>query len=498
METRSSKSPLKGGGIVLAAAWTVMFLAGCVGSEDTSSPASQITVNSPAAITQVSADNYDDNVNGLITGVTLSSWVNDWANNKPAGITGKLVILQVTAGPSGVEYIKSNGTDVFTYLVPSADWTQTRSNGVIETQSMVLDGPSIDALLKKYDIDPREDMIVCAQGAGSASNVMAQGRCWYTLRYWGVDAKNLAMLNGSNIWLSTNGMAGDFQVAADVGPDTGTVSVRDLLVDNTSLQATVQDMLAILPGSNSNVKNDGVFIWDARSLRQYSAGEKAEMGEDTDPDTAGTQACATAYCDITNTANYMSTFQNNGSRQGHPRGTLQLQYTRFLHNSAGEGFRFRNKSELETMMNGGTDADGLGFVDSTYQLVGVGNAYQPGDVIYAYCETTFRAMITGIAAVAILGKPTRFYDGAMVEWNSLSHLVDKEGNYILPADSPWRTDSKSFFRPATSASLVNPRTITDPYARNALAIVKADRAYKVGGTGGSGSGGLAPSNPCGG
>lgn len=108
-------------------------------------------------------------------------------------------------------------------------------------------------------------------------------------------------------------------------------------------------------------------------------------------------------------------------------------------------------------------------------------------------------MITGIASVAILGKPTRFYDGAMVEWNSLSHLMDKDGAYILPSNSPWRTDLKSFFRPATSYTLVNTRTITDAYASSANAIVNADKAYKTGEAvvGGGGSGG-APSNPCGG
>jgi hypothetical protein len=58
----------------------------------------------------------------------------------------------------------------------------------------------------------------------------------------------------------------------------------------------------------------------------------------------------------------------------------------------------------------------------------------------------------------------------------------------------------SFYRPATSNTLVNTRTITDPYAASANAIVDADRAYKTGETtvaGGGGSGG-APTNPCGG
>lgn len=490
--------------VLLAAA---LGLAGCGGGggEDTLGTSvttpdgtlASIVVNAPAQIAQASADDYDDNVNGLISGTTLKRWKDDWVNERPAGITGKLVILQVAAGPGGAEYIKPNGTNVFTYLSPSSEWIQTRSNGVITTQSMVPDGASMDALLKKYNIDPHNDMIVVAMGTGSTSNAMGQGRIWYALRYWGVEARHLAILNGGNQWLNGSSMvAGDFQASASSAPNTGTISVRTLRNDNTALQATVQDLLAVLPGSDSNALNDGVMIWDARSLGQYAAGEMVERGEDTDPDTGGTQACATAYCTPTNTANYMWTFQNQGSRQGHPFGTLQLQYTRML--VAAEGYRYKTKAELEAYLNGDQDADGLGFVDGTYQLVGSGQAYQPGDTIYTYCETTFRAMITGVVSAVILGKPTRFYDGAMVEWNSLSYLQDATGNYILPSNSPWRTDLHSFFRPATDPALVAQRQIDDAYAARADAIIREDRAYKVTSTGGGGGGGGLPPNPCGG
>jgi hypothetical protein len=196
----------------------------------------------------------------------------------------------------------------------------------------------------------------------------------------------------------------------------------------------------------------------------------------------------------------MWTFQNGGSRQGHPWGTLQLQYTNMLDPT--KGFSYKPKAELAAYLTGATDANGMGFVDSSYGLVGTGNAYQEGDTIYAYCETTFRAMITGVTSAVILGKPTRFYDGAMVEWNSLSHLADVNGNAILPSDSPWRTDVKSFYRPATSNTLVSTRTVTNPYAASTNAVINADKAYKTGETiqtgGGGGGGGGAPANPCGG
>lgn len=482
-----------------AAVALISVLQGCGGggATDTTSIASKIVVNSPAALAQESADNYDNNVNGIITGATLKRWMSDWATQRPAGITGKLIIFQATVGPAGAEYIKPNGTTVFTYLSPSSEWIQTRSNGVIETQSMVPDGATMDALFKKYNIDPKKDMIVAAMGTGSNPNAMAQGRIWYALRYWGLDKVNLAILNGGNQWLRTNGLTStDFQAAASTAPATGTASVKELLVDNTQLQATVQDLLAALPGSDRNVTNDGVMIWDARSISQFSAGVVVERGEDTNPNTTGTQACATAYCAPTDTTNYKWTFQNGATRQGHPWGTLQLQYTHML--DPNKGFAYRDKATLASYLTGTADATGIGFVDGSNQLVGAGQAYQTGDTIIAYCETTFRAMITGITSAVILGKPTRFYDGAMVEWNSLSAILDNTGKLVLPVDSPWRTDLKSYFRPAMSTADVQTRNITNAYSSNTNAVVDNDKGYKTGESAGGNNGTGLPPNPCGG
>src|SRR5665811_1017953 len=116
------------------------LVAGCNGSADTtngtgSTSTVSIKLNSPADITDVSADNYNNNVSGVITGATLKRWKDDWLNQRPAGITGKLVILQVTAGEAvgatgayTAQYLyfqsnnQSNNFNVFTYLAASAEW----------------------------------------------------------------------------------------------------------------------------------------------------------------------------------------------------------------------------------------------------------------------------------------------------------------------------------------------------------------------------------------
>lgn len=464
----------------------VLALSGCNGTEDSDSNESVIGSvpvpegNSPATIASESDANYDNNTYGLITGDTLASWINNWTANRPAGISGKLIILQTDDG-EGV--ITPNNTDVFTYVVGSSEWVETRSNGVVVTKSMVPSGQVMDAFLEKYNIDPNNDMVVCAMGTGGYSQAMRAGRCWYMFRYWGMPKGRVAMLNGGNAW---NGNDVNTALVVDVPgtpstpPYTGTATVKDLPQLNFALQATLEDMLQVIPESDVNVLNDGVFIWDARSTNQYNPTGDADF--------------------------------QSGPVQGHPNGALQLNYTNLL--DAANGYTYRSKAELESYLDGNVTADGDSFISGDAPSgVGVGNAYQDGDVIITYCETTFRAMITGFASAAILGKPTRFYDGAMTEWHSLSSKYDSNGELLLPTDSPWRTDiaTRSVYieksvpvdPPADSSSS---GYITDAYGSTANQIIIEDFAYKgVGsatsdsGTGSSGSsGGGAPVvNGCG-
>jgi 3-mercaptopyruvate sulfurtransferase SseA len=475
------------GSMLLLLAGLSLALTGCGTENDMATTTT--TTSSVAIVTDIpqeSADDYNLNVNGLITGDTLKSWITNWTVNRPAGITGKLVILQTSAGGAGFEYIKPDGTNVFTYLVGSSEWIETRSNGVVETVSMVPSGRSVDTFLAKYGINPAVDMIVCAQGTGGASQAMSAGRCWYMFRYWGTPKEHLAQLNGGNDWLGTGTNTAlevtDFDATASTPPLNGTASVKDLPEMNMVLQATLEDMLAIVPAQDVNLLNDGVFIWDARGN-----GTPASSGNEYSPD------------DDTD-------HRNGGATQGHPNGALMLTYTNLLNTAA--GYTYKTKAEILAYMDGSTN----GFAGADLQYVGAGRAYQTGDVVYTYCETTFRAMITGFATSAILGLPTRFYDGAMTEWHSLANVVASDGNAILPWDSQWRTDKTtiSMFRTHSTAASISPRNITNAYATSANAVINEDLAYKgytvstastsssSSSSGSSSGGGLVPPNPCGG
>lgn len=496
--------------VTTMAAAGVLGLAGCT-DEDELNSADNVTRNTPTEIAQESADNYDDNTNGLITGSTLESWIDDWENNRPSGISGDLVVLQIHDGSLNTrEYIapdEANGIRV--YSVDHNDLRMDRSNGVLTTRSMVADGPTIDGFLQDRQIDPTEDMIVFAAGQGGAFQGMKLGRGWYTMRYWGVEKDHLAVLNGgAQTVMDVTGYMGPS--ASDLPSQPSDFSVRELEQDNTALQVTLEEMIQ----EARNASGD-VFIWDARNIEQYDASE--------DP------------------------FQNGGSAQGHPKGAVELNFSNLLVTGdsqnivfayqdgsgncpegadangdanydldtadsangdctadTGDSYAWRSKSALDTAMDGGT-INGAQFQDLNGPL-GSGNAYQDGQQVWTYCETTYRAMVTGFATAGILGLPTRFYDGAMVEWHTMSNAYDKYGNQLLPADSPWRTDKDtvSYFE-YNEQSLTEPRRIDDPYADNTNAIIEADRAYKITGAGAddddssSDDGGGAPvANPCGG
>lgn len=488
----SSKSHL---GLAIAA--LTLVVSGCGTENDLAegSATGSVTLAKVTDIPQVSADNYDNNINGLITGNTLNSWLDNWSANKPSGVTGKLVILQTSAGGAGFEYIKPDGTNVFTYSVGSSEWVETRSNGVTETVSMVPSGRSMDTFLAKYNIDPAKDMVVCAMGTGGAGQAMRMGRCWYMFRYWGTPKENLAILNGGNDWLGTGTNtsleAADFSATASTPPLSGSASVKDLPQANMALQATLEDMLDIVPAQDTNLLNDGIFIWDARGNGDGTVGA-AYSGNEYSPDDD-------------------SDHRNGGATQGHPNGALMLTYTNLLNTT--EGYTYKTKAEIQSYLDGNADANSVSFSGADLQAVGVGMAYQTGDVVYTYCETTFRAMITGTATAVIMGLPTRFYDGAMTEWHSMANVVASDGNAILPWDSPWRTDktSISMFRASGTPADISPRNINDAYASSANAVVIEDMAYKglsvatsssstttTTTSGSSGGGGVLPANPCGG
>jgi len=537
----------------------LLTLSGCLsGPNATSGSASGIVVHTAAQIAQVqtSAADYNTNVNGLITGQTLMHWIDNWPANRPPGITGRLIILQTgfasctaytaagacqTAytlpasandgvGFAGLEYAAHDNKNIFTYSVGDSEWVMARSDGVITTTSMVLDGPSMDAFLKKYNIDPTRDMIVFVMGQGSPGADMLIGRGWYMFRYWGASHTHLAILDGGigNTLNATGGYAtftsgahtagtGYFSATSDTPPYSGIVSVRAIPVDNTDLQASLEEMLNVARGVYT--PPGGAFIWDARSPNEFNGVSDQTTGQ-TSCVTAAGGPCYVAF-------------------EGHIHGAVNLNFINLLwgndfYNGPGSSAdpyannSFGNQNSYDTSagtpLPGDLNGDGVvngkdasyGYLDQAWlqKLItdplgttetppnGVtvhAIGYVPGELIYTHCRTTYRAMITGIAAGVVLGYPVKFYDAAWVEWGELGFAQNMSGAYNLPADSPWRTDVATDDLTYNSPSVVEVPPAISPYAATGNAIISADKAYKTGSGGGpsSSGGGTPPANPCG-
>jgi 3-mercaptopyruvate sulfurtransferase SseA len=432
---------------------SLVFGAGCSSDSETKTVTpDRIKVSTLADISQTSDANYDNNKNGLITTTTLKSWLDNWSSNKPTGVTGNLIILSYSTSSRG--YLKGDAAKgIYSYSIASTEYLQDdRASGPIVTVSMVPDGAKIDALLKKFAINPAKDMIVAAMNTGNTGNNMNIGRIWYSLRYWGVAKENLAVLNGGlNYYTGTvDGAMADtyFQGTADTVLDNGTATVKDLLVDNTLLQISLGDLVDWVDGKN--LPTSGFVVWDTRTAREY--------------DGTGTS--------------------DGAIFEGHIKGAINFEYSVLLDST--KGYSYKDKVTLATII-GVAAPVAVGTTDTSDASDGTtGLGYSAADaaagkVIVSHCKTSLRAAVAMVAANVILGYPHRLYDGAWAEWGDLSNSPDKNNATGLAASSPWLTDtaarSSSVHAYGTGGSGVIP-TVVDGNAPNGNVIINADKAYK--------------------
>lgn len=361
--------------------------------------------STPAELADESASDYADNRHGLITGGTLAAWLEDWDTRRPAGVSGKLVVLQVVPNvANSVRHVAGNGSSVVSYLVPTSELTQFRDNGLSTIEAEIPDGASADAFLEKYAIDPLNDYVVLTfeQLSNTASSIVQSvGRAWLLLRYWGYPKERLAILNGSVDWnAENNGLILSTEAPA-TPPNDGTHSVKELRVDNTAIVITVGGLLDIYQGASGALAREDVNIIDARGGAEALGLKNATSTNQTD--------CA----------NYPTTNKCSPPFEGRLKGAHSVPWPQFL-DSAANGFQFFSKATLKDLFD--TQAD-----------------YQPGQLTVQYCRTNQRSMVTGIVAGVILGYPTRFYDTSFIEWSHLAHGPSPL-TQVLPENSPFRTD----------------------------------------------------------
>lgn len=437
--------------------------------------ANQIKVNTVSELVNESADDYNQNQWGLITGSTLNSWVSNWQANKPSHITGNLIILQTDAAnrrtgdsPGRKPYVKSDPQlGVYVYLLndytPSGlptggfRFNQTRDAGLIRNSVRYqANGEFVDDWLNTYGINPTKDLIVFAAGtgngtipasaltsssAGLAGAIQDITRGVYWLRYWGVDIKHLAILNGnlrSNFVLTYPTQTSDSKSSL---PAKGNFTVKSIRVDNTIITSGLEDIYEIAK-NNLEAQIPGLttkqFLIDARPTPQFGSGRSAGVNGDitqyitTGWDSAGAPVVWGAGGDA-NSANTAG--KTYVPFEGNIKGAVSFPWLALFEgftdsggvadDAAAEaafniGYRYKPKSNLKTIF--------------------ANKGYTSGATVVSQCRTNFEAQVNGFAALNILGYPTTYYDGSLVEWTALIAAHPDNTINQVPADFKWRTD----------------------------------------------------------
>lgn len=426
-------------------------------------PIIQLTLQPPVReysleeLTESSAASYNDNRYGLISPATLEAWAGNWLSARPAGITGRLIVLQVHTGGAPGQFIRSDGANTFTYRVNASEFHGPRTNGVIETAEQTLAGAQADALLARYQIDIEKDLVVFAMDAPSAANLAGTLRAWFTFRYWGADARSLAVLNGS---VSADIAPGSLVSAGSIQSTGSARSFRVLRRDHTVLYAHLSQARAAATGGTV----------EGRALRLL----------DVRPASAFAGAAASSVSGRTNCPNFAA----NGQRcftavEGRIRSAVSFPISAFTDG----GFRFLSRGTIVTALSGA--------------------GITAGNQLLVYGASGSEASVAGFLFTAVLGIPAKTYEASWAEWGSLAGLAGFAGS-SLPSDAPWRTDLNSVTEPGpivyNVAGDVGAFTLDffQSYRSSTDLRLVQDREYLRSGSTLAPGGSTRPGNPCGG
>lgn len=380
---------------------------------------------------------YSANKSGIITAETLTSYIEDWKNNKPEGTTGNLIIVQAGATSSG-KFIKHNDNDVFVYQIPAGgtcDPSYRRHDGMANVPGALLAGPYIDGMISTFNMDPEKDFVVFAVGEG-ATTMREIVRSWWVMTYWGWNKERLAFLDGSVSYdfskssgLSNNLVAHPSTPPVKLDADGNPVihngqmvpiapfySMKTLNNVQTNLQIYINDMMIIAAKVNKN----GYFIADARGSEEYTGKKYSKFSDDKVCGPNKDEKCLMPL-------------------QGHIRGAIDFPYTDILimddfkEDINGDGkvdkkdasYKFKSPIDLEKL----------------YSEKG----YKKGDKVITYCRTGRKSTLIAITAHTVLNYPVAMYDGSWVQWGEMAGgRTDVNGAEILPKGSYMDLDNSKY------------------------------------------------------
>ena len=233
-------------------------------------------------------------------------------------------------------------------------------------------------------------------------------------------------------------------------------------IDTKTLQSASdsEDVYEIAKSNLSTTSVFGItssqFLIDARPTTQFDGSLTTIAGP-----TANTYYITTSWGFSGAPSTSASPAQKFVAFEGGIKGAVTFPWADLLTESS-TGFQYKTVAELEQIFTS--------------------KGFKKGQTVISQCRTNFEAQVNGFAALNILGYPTAYYDGSLVEWTSL--LSSHPGSVnTVSSTFKWRTDTDSVSRilwyngSSSDVSRVQTSTV-DTTATTTKAFITEDKAYK--------------------
>jgi len=172
--------------------------------------------------------------NVLMDAATLQGWFDQGLVNNEANFE-KVVILDVTSAANyGAGHIPG------AQLWNAGEQLQTRIEGPAPSVNMVLDGASMDAMIRKHGIHKNTTIVFTTSAGGSNTD---PSRAYFLFRYWGFPKERLKVLNGYNGGWTAAGKALVTAVPVVTATDC---SVRDDGAFNPGERVSLSELIVAL------------------------------------------------------------------------------------------------------------------------------------------------------------------------------------------------------------------------------------------------------------
>jgi 3-mercaptopyruvate sulfurtransferase SseA len=207
----------------------------------------------------------------LVSPETLDSWVRNGYGTDSAGYN-KMVVVDVASASGATSYTGSGHVPGAFLLDTATDLQVERSEGIggsysdgsINTPGMVPTRTMMDALIQRTGIDQNTVVVI------TGDSLLNMGTAYFNFRYWGFPKERLKVLDRTNAAYKTAGYS--LETAFPAAPAPSAYSVCNL-TQNTSLRATLADMINVAEGAEPDL-----LAWDVRTLNEFNGVAGATAG----------------------------------------------------------------------------------------------------------------------------------------------------------------------------------------------------------------------------